>query len=60
MKEIWLAVSGIDDHDLLVEGIFDNREAADECLKYEGPNLDSLVYKINLSDVMSKYTPEVE
>lgn len=60
MKEIWLAVRGIDDHDLLVDGIFDNREAAEECLKYEGLNLDPLVYKINLNEVKSKYTPEAE
>lgn len=59
MKEIWLAISGIDDHDLLVEGVFDNKEAAEECLQYEGPNLDKIIYKINLGEVKSRYVAEV-
>ncbi|CAN1536472.1 hypothetical protein MCEZE4_01607 [Burkholderiaceae bacterium] len=60
MKNIWLAISRIDDHELLVEGVFDNQSAAEECLKYEGPNLNPLVYRIDLSKIRSKYISQIE
>jgi hypothetical protein len=58
MNEIWVTiVTDIDDGRLIVNGIFDNEVAAEECARDDILAASSLVYKINLTDVKSTYVP---
>jgi len=58
MNEIWVTiVTDIDDGRLIVDGIFDNESAAEECAQDDILAASSLVYKINLTDVKSTYVP---
>jgi len=61
MKEIWLAIiTDIDDGGLTFSGAFDNENSAKECIKDEFLGANSLLYKLDLSEVKSEYVSPYE
>lgn len=60
MESIWIVISGFDDHDVLVEGVFDNEQAANECLDAYGWSSEGSIYKVNLANVQSSFISTIE
>ena len=61
MKNIWLAIiSDVDDGQLFVNGVFDNERAARKCIEDDFLAANSLIYKVELADVKSTYTPHLD
>ena len=58
MKEIWIAIAtDIDDGGIVVNGIFDNKYSAKECIDDDFLAAKSLIYRVNLSEIKSTYIP---
>lgn len=58
MKEIWLTViTDQDDGEVIITGLFDNENAAQECMDDACAYDKAFVCKLNLNEVESTYKP---
>lgn len=59
MKEIWLTViTDQDDGEVIITGMFDNENAAQECMDDACAYDKAYVCRLDLSEVLSTYTPD--